>query len=143
MNAARLTRKWTDAGGDPTLMAEALADEINDPAAGLVSRDHLDTRIAELQGRMDRRFAELQGQIDHRLAELQGQMDRRFGELQGQMDQRFAELQGQMDRRFAESQAWLERRLGEHAMATTWRMLGMLGGQLVLIGALIKLLNPS
>ena len=110
MNAARLTRKWTDAGGDPSLMAEALADEINDPAAGLVSRDHLDTRIAELQGQMDRRFAE---------------------------------LQGQMDRRFAESQAWLERRLGEHAMATTWRMLGMLGGQLVLIGALIKLLDPS
>lgn len=110
MNAARLTRKWTDAGGDPSLMAEALADEINDPAAGLVTRDHLDTRIAELQGQMDRRFAE---------------------------------LQGQMDRRFAESQAWLERRLGEHAMATTWRMLGMLGGQLVLIGALIKLLNPS
>jgi len=110
MNAARLTRKWTDAGGDPSLMAEALADEINDPAAGLVSRDHLDTRIAELQGQMDRRFAK---------------------------------LQGQMDRRFAESQAWLERRLGEHAMATTWRMLGMLGGQLVLIGALIKLLDPS
>lgn len=92
------------------MMAEALADEINDPAAGLVSRDHLDTRIAELQGQMDRRFAE---------------------------------LQGQMDRRFAESQAWLERRLGEHAMATTWRMLGMLGGQLVLIGALIKLLDPA
>jgi hypothetical protein len=110
MNAARLTRKWTDAGGDPSLMAEALADEINDPAAGLVSRDHLDTRVAELQGQMDRRFAE---------------------------------LQGQMDRRFAESQAWLERRLGEHAMATTWRMLGMLGGQLVLIGALIKLLDAS
>ena len=110
MNAARLTRKWADAGGDPTLMAEALADEINDPAAGLVSRDHLDTRIAELQG---------------------------------QIDQRFAELQGQMDRRFAESQTWLERRLGEHAMAATWRTLGMLGGQLVLIGALIKLLNPS
>ena len=110
MNAARLTRKWTDAGGDPSLMAEALADEINDPAAGLVSRDHLDTRIAELQGQMNRRFAK---------------------------------LQGQMDRRFAESQAWLERRLGEHAMATTWRMLGMLGGQLVLIGALIKLLDPS
>ena len=99
MNAARLTRKWTDAKGDAGLMAEALADEINDPTAGLVSRDHLDMRVAELQG--------------------------------------------QIDRRFAESQAWLERRLAEHAMATTWRMLGMLGGQLVLIGALIKLLNPS
>jgi hypothetical protein len=121
MNAARLTRKWTDAGGDPSLMAEALADEINDPAAGLVSRDHLDMRVAELKGQMERRLAG----------------------LQGQMDRRFAELQGQMDRRFAESQAWLERRLGEHAMATTWRMLGMLGGQLVLIGALIKLLEPS
>jgi hypothetical protein len=121
MNAARLTRKWTDAKGDPTLMAEALADEINDPAAGLVSRDHLDMRIAELQGQMDRRFTELQGQID----------------------QRGAQLQGQMDRRFAESQAWMERRLAEQSMAMTWRMLGMLGGQLILIGALIKLLNPS
>ena len=110
MNAARLTRKWTDAGGDPSLMAEALADEINDPAAGLVSRDHLDTRVAELQGQVDRRFAE---------------------------------LQGQMDRRFADSQAWLERRLGGYATATTWRMGGMLGGQLVLIGALIKLLYGS
>ena len=70
-------------------------------------------------------------------------MDRRFTELQGQIDQRGAELQGQMDRRFAESQAWMERRLAEQSMAITWRMLGMLGGQLVLIGVLIKLLNPS
>jgi hypothetical protein len=91
-------------------MAEALADEIDDPAAGLVSRDHLDMRIAELQGQIDRRLAELQGQID---------------------------------RRFAEVQAWMERRLAEQSTAMTWRMLGMLGGQLVLIGVLIKLLNPS
>lgn len=119
MNAARLTRKWSEAKGDPALMAEALADEINDPAAGLVSRDHLDTRVTELQGQMDRRFAE----------------------LEGQMDRRFAELQGQLDRRFAEAQTWSERRFAEHGMAMTWRMLGMLGGQLVLLVAVIKLLG--
>jgi hypothetical protein len=99
MNAARLTRKETDAQGDPTLTAEVLADEITDPATGLVSRDHLDMRIAELQG--------------------------------------------QIGRRFADSQAWMERRLAEQSMATTWRLLGMASCQLVLIGALIKLLNPS
>lgn len=106
MNAARLSRKWTDAKGDASLMAEALADEIDDPAAGLVSRDHLDTRVAELQGQIDRRFAELQGQID---------------------------------RRFAEAQAEFERRFGEQSMALTWRMLGIAGGQVVVIGALIRL----
>jgi hypothetical protein len=119
MNAARLTRKWIDAQGDPTLMAEALADEIDDPAAGLVSRDHLDTRVAELQGQLDRRFAELRGEIDRH----------------------FAELDGEMGRRFAESDARLERRLAVHSSSLTWRMLGMLGGQLALIGVLIKLLD--
>lgn len=108
MNAARLSRKWTEAKGDPSLMAEALADEINDPAAGLVSRDHLDSRVAELQGLIDRRFAELQGQID---------------------------------RRFAEAQTQPERRFAEQSMALTWRMLGIAGGQLIVLGALIQLLT--
>ena len=105
MNAARLSRKWTEAKGDPSLM-EALADEIDDPAAGLVSREHLDMRVAELQGQIDRRFAE---------------------------------LQGLMDRRFAEAQAASERRFGEQSMALTWRMLGIAGGQVVVLGALIQL----
>jgi hypothetical protein len=41
MNAARLTRRWQEAAGDPARMVEALVDEINDPATGLVTRDFL------------------------------------------------------------------------------------------------------
>ena len=43
-------RRPTEASGDPVRMAEALGDEINDPAARLVSRDVLDARLAELEG---------------------------------------------------------------------------------------------
>ena len=52
MNTARLARKWTDARGDFGKMAEALREEIDDPAAGLVTRDYLDKRLAELEGRI-------------------------------------------------------------------------------------------
>ena len=51
MNTARLARKWTDAHGDFGKMAEALGEEIDDPAAGLVTRDHLDKRFAEFEAR--------------------------------------------------------------------------------------------
>ena len=52
MNTARLARHWQDASGDPVRMAEALGDEINDPAAGLVSRDYLVKRLAEFETRL-------------------------------------------------------------------------------------------
>jgi hypothetical protein len=47
VNAARLARRWQEAGENRTAMAEALADEIDHPDTGLVSRDFL---RAELQG---------------------------------------------------------------------------------------------
>ena len=50
MNAARLTRRWQEAAGDPARMAEALVDEINDPATGLVTRDFLRAELAQLRG---------------------------------------------------------------------------------------------
>ena len=37
MNAARLTRRWQEAAGDPARMVEARVDEINDPATVLVT----------------------------------------------------------------------------------------------------------
>ena len=46
MNAARLARRWQEAGEDRAAMAEALVDEIDHPDTGLVSRDFL---RAELQ----------------------------------------------------------------------------------------------
>ena len=38
MNTARLARKWSESSGDYGRMAEALGEEIDDPAAGLVTR---------------------------------------------------------------------------------------------------------
>jgi hypothetical protein len=52
MNTARLARKWTESTGDYARMAEALGEEIDDPAAGLVTRDYLDMRFAEFEHRM-------------------------------------------------------------------------------------------
>jgi hypothetical protein len=52
MNTARLARHWQEASGDPVRMAEALGDEINDPAARLVSRDSLDARLAAFEARL-------------------------------------------------------------------------------------------
>jgi hypothetical protein len=46
MNAARLTRCWQEAAGDPELMVDALVDEFNDPATGLVTRDFLRAELA-------------------------------------------------------------------------------------------------
>jgi hypothetical protein len=51
VNTARLARKWTDARGDFGKMAEAPGKEIDDPAAGLVTRDHLDKDFAEFEAR--------------------------------------------------------------------------------------------
>jgi hypothetical protein len=49
VNTARLARKSVDARGDFGKIAEALGEEIDDPAAGLVTRDHLDKRFAEFE----------------------------------------------------------------------------------------------
>ena len=49
MNTARLARKWAESAGNYARMAEALGEEIDDPAAGLVTRDYLDKRLAEFK----------------------------------------------------------------------------------------------
>jgi hypothetical protein len=70
MNAARLARRWQEAAGDPARMAEALVDEINDPATGLVTRDFLRAELAQLRGEI----AQLRGEITSSSTQLQGQM---------------------------------------------------------------------
>jgi hypothetical protein len=55
MNAARLTRRWQEATGDPARMAEALADEIDGPAtagsrAGRINAARLTRRWQEAAG---------------------------------------------------------------------------------------------
>ena len=59
MNTARLARKWAESAGDYARMAEALGEEIDDPAADLVTRDYLDMRLAELE----RRIAEFEARF--------------------------------------------------------------------------------
>jgi hypothetical protein len=59
MNTARLARKWAESAGNYAQMAEALGEEIDDPAAGLLTRDYLDLRLAEL----DRRIAEFEARF--------------------------------------------------------------------------------
>jgi hypothetical protein len=49
MNAARLARRWQDAGEDRLAMAEALVDEIDHPDTGLVSRDFLRAELHTLR----------------------------------------------------------------------------------------------
>ena len=49
MNAARLARRWQDAGDDRVAMAEALVDEIDHPDTGLVSRDFLRAELQTLR----------------------------------------------------------------------------------------------
>lgn len=69
MNAA-LTRRWQEAAGDPARMAEALVDEINDPATGLVTRDFLRGELAQLRGEI----AQLRGEITSSSAQLRGEI---------------------------------------------------------------------
>jgi hypothetical protein len=59
MNTARLARKWAESAGNYAQMAEALGEEIDDPAAGLLTRDYLDLRLAEL----DRQIAEFEARF--------------------------------------------------------------------------------
>jgi poly-gamma-glutamate capsule biosynthesis protein CapA/YwtB (metallophosphatase superfamily) len=63
VNAARLTRRWQEAAGDPARMAEALVDEIDDPATGLVTRDFLRAELAQIRQEMAQLRTELRQDI--------------------------------------------------------------------------------
>ncbi len=85
MNAARLTRRWQEAAGDPARMAEALVDEIDDPATGLVSRDFLRAELAQvreeivtLRGELSSEIAGLRGELSSEIAGLRGELSLRL-----------------------------------------------------------------
>ena len=63
MNAARLARRWQDAGEDRLAMAEALVDEIDHPDTGLVSRDFLRAELQTLRAELQAMRADLIGTI--------------------------------------------------------------------------------
>jgi hypothetical protein len=70
MNAARLTRRWQEAAGDPARMVEALVDEINDPATGLVTRDFLRAGLAQVR----EEIATLRGELISSIAQLESRL---------------------------------------------------------------------
>jgi hypothetical protein len=81
VNAARLTRRWQEAAGDPARMAEALVDEINDPATGLVTRDFLRAELAQVREEM----AALRGELRSEMADLRSEIVGVRGELRSEI----------------------------------------------------------
>jgi hypothetical protein len=77
MNAARLTRRWQEAAGDPARMVEALVDEINDPATGLVTRDFLRAELAQVREEL----ATLRGDVRSEIAAVRGEIAAVRGEI--------------------------------------------------------------
>ena len=63
MNAARLARRWQEAGEDRVAMAEALVDKIDHPDTGLVSRDFLRAELHTLRTELQTLRADLIGTI--------------------------------------------------------------------------------
>ena len=79
MNAARLARRWEEAAGDPTRMAEALVEEIEDPATGLVTRDFLRAELAQVRGEI----AQLRGETTSSIAQLESRLTWRMVTMLG------------------------------------------------------------
>jgi hypothetical protein len=110
MNAARLTRRWQEAAGDPVRMVEVLVDEINDPATGLVTRDFLRAELAQLRAKL--------AQVGAEIAALRGEMTSSIAQLRGETTSSLAQLGSRL----------------------TWRILTMLGMQITLVGITITIL---
>ena len=77
MNAARLSRRWQEAAGDPARMVDALVDEINDPATGLVTRDFLRAELAQVREKV----ATLRDDMRSEIAAVRGQITAVRGEI--------------------------------------------------------------
>jgi ribosomal protein L29 len=117
MNAARLTRRWQEAAGDPARMVEALVDEINDPATGLVTRDFLRAELA---------------QVREEIATLRGELKSEITALRGELRSEIASVPGEI--------AYVR---GEIAAVRgeIWRVvLTVFGAQVVLVGILVTIL---
>jgi hypothetical protein len=146
MNAARLARRWQEASGDPSRMAEALVDEINDPATGLVTRDFLRAELAELRSDTSGEFGRVRGEI----AQLRSDMSGEFGRVRGEIAQLRSDMSGEFGRvraELAELRSDMNVELGrvreELARLETrviWRTGTLFGAQIALVGLLVAAL---
>ena len=128
MNAARLARRWQEAAGDPARMAEALVDEINDPATGLVTRDFLRAELAQVRQEM----TTLRGELREEMAALRSELRQEIGQLRHDMMQ--------MDNRTTSLLAQLRQEIAQLESRLMWRMLTMFGVQIALVGILVTIL---
>ena len=101
-----------EAEGMANGQAVAVAETIRDVQADLVTKAHLDSALADFEGRQNVRFAELEGRFvalesgqNAKFAELEGRFvalesgqNAKFAELEGQ----FVALEGRQNVRFAE-----------------------------------------
>jgi hypothetical protein len=106
-------------------MAEALVDEIEDPATGLVTRDFLRSELA----RLETRLVGIESQLGMRIAELESRLGTRIAGLESQLGTRIAGLESQLGTGIAE----LETRL-------LWRLITVFGIQIALVGVLVAVL---
>ena len=146
MNAARLTRRWQEAAGDPALMAEALCDEIDDPATGLVSRDFLRAELAEvreeivaLRGELRTEIASVRGEI----AGLRGELGTEITSVRGEI----AGLRGELRTEVASLRGELRTEVGSlrteiaGVKGDIWRIvLTVFGAQIALVGIMVTIL---
>jgi chromosome segregation ATPase len=124
MNAARLTRRWQEAAGDPARMVEALVDEINDPATGLVTRDFLRAELAQVREEL----AALRGELRSEITAVRGEIIGIRGELRSEI----AAVRGEIAAVRGEIAA---------VRGEIWRVvLTVFGAQVVLVGILVTIL---
>jgi ribosomal protein L29 len=117
MNAARLTRRWQEAAGDPARMVEALVDEINDPATGLVTRDFLRAELAQVR----EEIATLRGELQSEITALRGELRSEIASVPGEI----ASVRGEI----------------AAVRGEIWRVvLTVFGAQVVLVGILVTIL---
>ena len=117
MNAARLTRRWQEAAGDPARMVEALVDEINDPATGLVTRDFLRAELAQVR----EEIATLRGELRSEITAVRGEITGVRGDLRSESASVRGEIAG--------------------VRGEIWRVvLTVFGAQVVLVGILVTIL---
>jgi len=153
MNAARLTRRWQEAAGDPARMAEALIDEINDPATGLVTRDFLRAELADVRqeiGQLRHDVAQEIGEVRQEISQLRHDVAQEIGEVRqeiGQLRHDVAQEIGQLRHdvfqetgQLRQDLAGLRQEMAELESRLMWRMVTLLGAQIALVGILVTIL---
>jgi hypothetical protein len=62
----------------------------------LVTKDYLETRLAQLEARFDARLTQLEARFDARLAQLEGRSDGRFAKLESGLETKLAQMQNRI-----------------------------------------------